>query len=1075
MSLSNKRTKPVQTLYAEERRKQIRLNKEELHRPDVEQELIQYFQEQEFEQKEHLESFYPAIYEFIKRKAPSLAWKKYAHEFFRAYIKTINLNSHQSLPLPSLTFEMKRDQPVFTMDWIKKGHQIDEIIDQLWDYWRLAKDSQTFSDDEIIGNIIISAMLYSGLNQKASLEALLEHLKDPVKIRNIEDLNIIFLEPLSPSYGDLFIDEKTIRKSRNFIPDQITRLWLIHFNSRNIRTVNRKVEDYLELIFNKIKLSFNLKTYKVIRDYANFNWIQLPKVDIDPALSQCLIENTATCGLSEIEFERFLHPKFKYQQDTLTDADVERSPSVVGRQSYSNDDIQQALDDVIKIHKDLLQLIRTSQTDQSIDALIIEYCLENTSKFNEYSKHIAVWLISLYKPALEKIQPLAERFNFCVNQFQKAFQQNRALADSSIYTYYSRIAEPWLTHSLQYLDSEDDLNTNLAKIYQQIITNTRLADEAGQPEFKKSRGQTSRMLKRFHSFQQTVFQTESLELESVAIQNRPRARIIGPLTYQAFMDKLDALFAGSDSQENTYKTLKIIYILAYRTGMRINEILGLRVRDIEGLSHLSVWIQPYGSKKQGNLHPLKTDSAERTVPVACLLKADEYHLFHSYVVEQRLLNQQNLYLFRNWNENSKLNKHTVTTPFRMIMNELFKHHDYSFHSFRHTAANHLSVVLNCNYAPLVKNLTDYTEEEYQSIRAELLRNTHGQNHWFIISHLLGHIDPTETFKSYIHLSYLIAGHKILQYHPDIDTQLAKKMMGYLPSFKFLNTTKDSAPFNFEKYSVQLGQKLLNDQTDWLKSNVEDILNEVLFNSQPHDFFKYFAGTKESKVSFAWFFKCLNLLEIHHDPDRVSQEMSLPVELVNYWYKNAKQLGQLKSQKNNPRLFDLNNTNHLENPLKPAMIDTFEERTARNHFFENIQTVFEKKPDQIQVVLETFLTRVTISHTGIHYRWNKIDQLESFYSKVKDLFPRQFWHLLGQDLVQLLDKKKQPLLLKLAKSSTIEHPTTQEDYIRLQLYSTKDAKALAAFKFCLHLACIGRPRSLELQVEGLEKQQIVKVT
>lgn len=82
----------------------------------------------------------------------------------------------------------------------------------------------------------------------------------------------------------------------------------------------------------------------------------------------------------------------------------------------------------------------------------------------------------------------------------------------------------------------------------------------------------------------------------------------------------------------------------------------------------------------------------------------------------------------------------------------------------------LSVVLNCNYAPLVKNVTDYTEEEYQPIRTELLRNTHGQNHWFMIAHLLGHIDPTETSKSYIHLSYLIAGHKILQYHPDIDTQ-----------------------------------------------------------------------------------------------------------------------------------------------------------------------------------------------------------------------------------------------------------------------------------------------------------------
>ena len=206
---------------------------------------------------------------------------------------------------------------------------------------------------------------------------------------------------------------------------------------------------------------------------------------------------------------------------------------------------------------------------------------------------------------------------------------------------------------------------------------------------------------------------------------------------------------------------------------------------------------------------------------------------------------------------------------------------------------------------------------------------------------------------------------------------------------------------------------------------------------------------------------------HHDPDRVSQEMSLPIELVNYWYENAKELGDLKSQKNNPRLFDINHFNHLASALKPAMIDTAEERKVMIYFFENIQNIFEKKPDQIKAVLETFLSRVTVSHTGIHYRWNKIDQLESFYSKVKDLFPCQFWHLLGQDLVQLLDKKKQPLLLQLAKSNTIDHPITQEDYVRLQLYSIKDGKALAAFKFCLHLACIGRPQSLELNIKGLE--------
>ena len=60
----------------------------------------------------------------------------------------------------------------------------------------------------------------------------------------------------------------------------------------------------------------------------------------------------------------------------------------------------------------------------------------------------------------------------------------------------------------------------------------------------------------------------------------------------------------------------------------------------------------------------------------------------------------------------------------------------------------------------------------------------------------------------------------------------------------------------------------------------------------------------------------------------------------------------------------------------------------------------------------------------------------------------------------LDAKQQPQLFKLAKASTDKHPPTQEEFPRLQLYSVKDGHALAAFKFCLHLACIGRPQALE---------------
>ena len=47
MSSLNKHTKQTRTLYAEARRKQDRLAQDKQLRADVEQELIQYFQEQD--------------------------------------------------------------------------------------------------------------------------------------------------------------------------------------------------------------------------------------------------------------------------------------------------------------------------------------------------------------------------------------------------------------------------------------------------------------------------------------------------------------------------------------------------------------------------------------------------------------------------------------------------------------------------------------------------------------------------------------------------------------------------------------------------------------------------------------------------------------------------------------------------------------------------------------------------------------------------------------------------------------------------------------------------------------------
>ncbi len=93
---------------------------------------------------------------------------------------------------------------------------------------------------------------------------------------------------------------------------------------------------------------------------------------------------------------------------------------------------------------------------------------------------------------------------------------------------------------------------------------------------------------------------------------------------------------------------------------------------------------------------------------------------------------------------------------------------------------------------------------------------------------------------------------------------------------------------------------MNDQTKWLQSNATDILDELSLQiDQSHDFFAFFVGTEDSKISLQRFYETLNILETTNDPKSAAQRMCLPEELVNCWYENALNLANIKSKKGIP--------------------------------------------------------------------------------------------------------------------------------------------------------------------------------
>lgn len=1026
-------------------------------------------------------TLYSKVYAFIDKKARNLLWKERAYAFLLSHIKELNTKRETPLPLPEVILNIHRSEPVFSLEWIEHGTWISQIHEALLEYW---ERNSRFSHEEVIANLLMSSILYGGLNQDATLTALLQHLIEPQPVQNIAGFTLIFLTPISEKYGNVILNDDHLGKSRDFIPDQMTRLWLFHFYHKKIKVTSLKVQYYLNIVFKKMNINFNPQTYKRLLRYAHFNWIQLSKVDIDPALMHCLTEKIQTCGLSEIEFERFYQPKFKQNLDQIEYKMADINDDLRTNQVSTFDSLEAKILKLKKIHKDLLKIISTVKTDQLIVDLIIHYCLENQSNFNEYTQRLVLWLISLYKPSLEQILPLADPFNCCAEAICRSYKNYGPLKDSSIYSYYTLIGEPWLIHCLEYENADADIDSTLKLIYEQMIANradneTRKnsQDQMDSVDVTSTRAQEKpdlanknnapfiKMLARFHRFQQEVFNAEDIDLGPIHQYTKPRARLIGPKTYQVLMKKLQHLSQSNASTAHHYLSLQLIYALAYRTGMRINEILALRLRDVEGLEYLSIWVQPYGSKKQGNLHLLKTDSAERRLPIYCLLNHDEKSLLQSYVVQQRLSHQPNNYLFHPWNSTARFSSHHVTTPFKLLMNEFFDDHNYSFHSFRHTAANNLALLLICDDLNIVQELTELPVEKILDIRQHLSRNAMGQDKWFHIAHLLGHIEPTESFRSYLHLAYFLGGCALFAHEPHLKISLVKKIMGLDQQTNLIANKADHLSFNFNQYTDLINATISAQHPYWLQSDVKRMLKKFQNEkNKAHDYFQYFAGTIESKITFSLFYEALKLLEQYNDPHIVAGQLNLPEPVVNYWYNNALELSKLTSREGTLRLFKAKPGNNRL--IKPPVLEKAADKEVLEYFFKQIQIEFQKSPENIEFVLNAFLSRVNFSKTGIHYPWSQVSQLEKFYKYAYPLFPANLWLISGKNAQMHLDglsTKETLLLAKLAPRNHQMQLNTSQDHARLHLYSVQHKKSLVAFRFCLHMACIGRPLSIQLTV------------
>lgn len=1005
---------PKQTKYAHERRADNRDQKQIKERIQIQaiiDEFLSFEQLQQAQRSGSIVTLFEQVSQHLDQHQYSFALKKTFYQQFRKRIIQYNHTNDADLPLPTQHLvSIQRTPLLFNETWLEQSKSISLIKEKLLRFWYT---TDNFTADESIGNILICAILYGGISSLSSLQALLEHLKQQGSIDQIPKIQIplIFLEPQSPHYGDLYDPKQPLKKSRNFVPDRLTLLWIARLKTQKI-DIQSDCYTYINCIFKALALPLSPKQFKQFLEMASQSWMQLEMVDLSPALALCLTEGIDTCGLSPSTFKRYLTPQLSIfdSQQALEPLPKILNPTEKAEQCCTD----HSVDSLIALHKQILKFFRNS--DQ-ITVELRNFLLNQQDHLPENAKRLGLWLYSLFHPAVDDIESICKLYQLDQNKYLRYVAQQQKIRHSSIYSYYTKLAETWLLHSNDFIE-EPDLNDHLKTIYSRMLTGVG-----------KSRSQKFDLLKRFHQFQQMLFNAESFPLSGAGLRvHSPKAEIISGKTFQYLFSQLSQ-YKHSSYTAHDLEMLSIVYTIAFRTGMRINEILGMRIKDVEGVKASSIWIRPYRAKHQQ--HFLKTDSAERNLNVQILLSEEEHLKFQQYCKARRSAYSSNDYLFTLWNSAGRIKPYLVTTPFQKILDLILPNHCYSFHSLRHSATNNLAMILNMDYES-VSVFTDYSHEHYNLIRSQFLRSSTSQNSWYLLAHLLGHIDPTETFRSYLHLAYLMAGYQFRKFDPCLDRTVIQKIC---PVLKVPKQHQIALSYYDEQIAQTLKVKSITMPDEYI--NTSKIKADVV-QAEDNNFIY---GTSKSSYPFPLICKILKKLDQAYTPQLLSQQYDFPIETLMLWQRNIIRLKQLKNRKNRARfIIDADKSERIL-----PHIETAEEKYVLEYFFKQLN---ELRRDDANILdaIHIFETKANISHAGLIFNSADLRLAKRFLRGIYCLFPEKYWQIaISSEISE--EKLMERLPFKL-QSCGIN--SSLSNSFKIELISQKNAKSLGIFRYCLLL-------------------------
>lgn len=750
-----------------------------------------------------------------------------------------------TIGFPKLIIQSSRPASFRTQEWFSDGK---DVLDFYLD-WSKRLEAQT-NIDLTLNDVFLSLIFHSAVLKLSVLQAILKQLSDDcLMIEQVYGLPIIAVIVDDSSYHtNTYVGTEAVHQTQVFISPLSAHILQSYIKEKAVPVADKLKNINIHNLYQSMRqtlessVNFGLRRFLIAAVYILENYLSL---NLPEYMWYIVTGKEDTFSLPTSNWQSLI---YEIRHDTTN---------------------QEQLSNQVPSTSNNISTVTNSQ-------LVVEIAkIFKSDSNNKISKKLFVKKLKKLDSELKNsYAPLNER---AIVGWLLSMTTSHMV--SSIQTYSNRITNRWLalTENASLKDYQED---DFVALYTEMIELSKTP---------KAANAAAELIDKIHQYMVAHHNIESIP--PFATSDRPHHRVgyISESMFQAILNKIDSLTMTVDEKQAISLTL----ILGQRCGLRIGEIVKIRIRDIaETQNYLEVRNNKFGNNK--SLSALRRISLSQL-----LLESDMQLIRRVYIKRSRYKNQT---LIAN-QAGMPYNSNAISKIISTLIKEVTGLKYLTTHHLRHSCLTNFQLMSflydkdykfnNHSSAKFLKSLLPYEDKQAVNI-INHFETSLAYKKVYALAGVAGHASPSTTFASYVHLTDIQIG--LLLYH--VDFKLSVKHAPLLKTPRRRKHEIENVPLKINEYLIYKMKLPELPQPKSSKSVSENLTKQI-------DKTKRYAFDEVNQILEAYTEK--------GDYEYLMHIYDVSQDTFEKWLYNAQQLrraSEFQTTKGNPRLFDPNNKHSL---------------------------------------------------------------------------------------------------------------------------------------------------------------------